>query len=386
MPADLPKERPAHPLSARSPGERRAEEVRIGPARLGQPWAAAFHRSVLFLHFEVHFHGQAWNPHCMFRSRQGASARPMSTSPDKQKIASPDYPSLARKLFEISEEIAPSKLPAGLYIVATPIGHLGDISLRALWTLAHAHGIACEDTRLSGAMLAKYGLKTPLLSYHDHNADRQRPLLLKRMAMGEGIALISDAGMPLIADPGYKLGLACRKAGHAVTVIPGANAAITALAGSGLPTDRFFFGGFLPPKTTARQKAIAGFKDIPATLLFYEAPQRLAATLADLAKILGAERKAVVARELTKFFEESRGGTLAELAEVYASRDVKGEITLVIGPGEGPVTSAHDLDDLLSEHIEQGASLRDAVAAVSTITGHRKQDVYERALKLAKKK
>jgi 16S rRNA (cytidine1402-2'-O)-methyltransferase len=304
----------------------------------------------------------------------------MSASPVKQKTSSPDYPALARKLLEASGENESSKLPAGLYVVATPIGHLGDISLRALTTLAQVDGIACEDTRVSGGMLAKYGIKKPLLSYHDHNADKQRPLILKRIGKGESVALISDAGMPLIADPGHKLVLACREAGYAVTVIPGANAALTALAGSGLPSNRFLFVGFLPPKSAARQKAIATLADVPVTLIFYEAPQRLAATLADFTKIFGRERPAVVARELTKFFEETRRGSLGELAAFYAENPVKGEVTLIIGGAEDS-TPAYDMDTLLKEHLRH-SSLRDAVEAVSVMTGIKKADVYARALKL----
>lgn len=304
--------------------------------------------------------------------------------PSDKKASSPDYPSWGRKLLEASGENAPSKLPAGLYIVATPIGHLGDISLRALAALASVDVIACEDTRLSGAMLAKYGIKNRLLPYHDHNADKQRPLILKRIAAGESVALISDAGMPLIADPGYKLVRAGREAGFAVTVIPGANAALTALAGSGLPTDRFFFAGFLPPKSVARRKTIVALRDIPATLVFYEAPQRLAASLADLASELG-DREAVVARELTKLFEESRAGKLAELAAHYADHEAKGEVTLVIAPPGKDAQPAHDLDALLKKYLKD-MSLRDAVAAVSALSGVKKSEVYARALAMVSHK
>lgn len=300
-----------------------------------------------------------------------------------RKKSSPDYPLLARKMVEASGESGSSKLPAGLYVVATPIGHLGDISLRALMTLTQADRIACEDTRVSGAMLAKYGLKKPLLAYHDHNAEKQRPVILKQIAAGETVVLISDAGMPLIADPGYRLVLACREAGHDVTVIPGANAALTALAGSGLPSHRFLFVGFLPPKSAARRKVIAKLADVPVTLIFYEAPQRLADTLSDLAEIFGG-RPAAVARELTKLFEETRRGTLGELAAFYAKQPVKGEVTLIIGGCTGENTETQDIDTLLNEQL-QHASLRDAVAAVSATTGIKKSEIYARALKLAKK-
>ncbi|MDX2028099.1 MAG: 16S rRNA (cytidine(1402)-2'-O)-methyltransferase [Alphaproteobacteria bacterium] len=301
----------------------------------------------------------------------------------EKKKSSLDYPLLARKIVEASGESDSSKLPAGLYVVGTPIGHLGDISLRALVTLARVDRIACEDTRVSGGMLAKYGIKKPLLAYHDHNADKQRPVILKQLAAGGTVALISDAGMPLIADPGYKLVLACREAGHDVTVIPGANAALTALAGSGLPSHRFLFVGFLPPKKAARRKIIETLSNVPVTLLFYEAPQRLADTLKDFADIFG-ERPSAVARELTKLFEETRRGTLGELADFYSTRAVKGEVTLLVGGAEKTDAVALDDDTLLREHMEN-MSLRDAVTAVSTLTGVKKSEIYARALKLAKK-
>ena len=248
------------------------------------------------------------------------------------ETSSPDYPLLARCVAEASRDGQTSKLLPGLYVVATPIGNLGDISLRALWTLRHVDRIACEDTRQSGALFAHYGIKKPLFSYHDHNADKVKPRLLAMLAAGERIALVCDAGMPLIADPGFKLVRACRKAGHAVTVVPGANAALTALAGSGLPTDHFYFAGFLPPKQAARKKAIEALENVPATLVFYEAPQRLAETLIDLEKTLGGGRPAAVARELTKLFEETKSGTLTELASHYRLHDVKGEIVILVAP------------------------------------------------------
>ncbi len=288
---------------------------------------------------------------------------------------------LARNLFEANAGITASKLPAGLYVVATPIGHLGDITLRALVTLAQVDRIACEDTRVSGGMLAKYAIDKTLLPYHDHNADKQRPLILQYIAAGEAVALISDAGLPLIADPGNRLVRACREVGYPVTVIPGANAALTALAGSGLPTDQFFFAGFLPPKTVARKKALMELKDIPSTLIFYESPQRLGACLADCETVLGGTRLAAVGRELTKLFEETRRGTLTELAAYYVNVEVKGEITLIIAPRDIEGTSAHDIDLLLTNAM-QNNSLRDAVEAVSESTGTKKSEVYARALEL----
>jgi 16S rRNA (cytidine1402-2'-O)-methyltransferase len=305
----------------------------------------------------------------------------MSEPPESKKIASPDYPSLARIFLEASREKAISKLPAGLLIVATPIGHLGDITLRALDTLSRVDAIACEDTRVSGIMLTKYGIKKPLIPYHDHNAEKQRPLILKRIAAGMSVALISDAGLPLIADPGYKLVRACRHEGIEVTVLPGANAAVTALAGSGLPTDQFFFAGFLSPKSAQRQKALTGLKSIQSTLVFHEAPQRLAASLRDMVKIFGRDRPGAIGRELTKLFEETRTGRLEDLSTRYEGGDVKGEITIVVGPPGKEEMNSHEIDALMKEHL-QTSSLRDAVDAVSAATGLKRNVVYALALKL----
>jgi 16S rRNA (cytidine1402-2'-O)-methyltransferase len=305
--------------------------------------------------------------------------------PVEKKSLSLDYPLLAREFLQASGEAATCKLPAGLYIVATPIGHLGDITLRALVTLANADHVACEDTRVSGGMLTKYGFKRPLLSYHDHNAETAGAKILDRLKAGDSVALISDAGMPLISDPGFRLVGACQELGYPVTVIPGANAALTALAGSGLPTDQFHFAGFLPSKTAARQKAIAAIAAVPGTLLFYEAPQRLADSLADLAKILGDKRPAAVARELTKMFEETRRGSLSELAAFYTEQDVKGEIVILVAPTAEAVShSAADIASMLKEALTT-QSLRDAVNAVSVVAGAKKSEVYALALQLTGK-
>lgn len=288
-------------------------------------------------------------------------------------------------LLETSGNGGACKPSPGLYLVATPIGHLGDISLRALMILANADVIACEDTRTSGVLLQAFGIKKPTLSYHDHNADARRPEILKRLAQSKIVALISDAGMPAIADPGFKLVRDCRDAGFNVTAVPGANAAITALASSGLPTDQFIFAGFLPPKSAARKKAAAAFKQSEATLVFYKSPQRLAASLADLAETLGSTRPAAVARELTKFYEEMRRGTLGELAAYYAANEAKGEIVVLIGKDEKAQASAFDIDALLSERLKH-LSVRDAVAEVSEMTGISKKDVYAKALELSASK
>ena len=318
---------------------------------------------------------------------QGPESKPMSSSSETQKTSSPDYPLLAQKLLETfraepSGDAASSKLPCGLYIVATPIGHLGDITLRGLVTLASVDTIACEDTRVSGGLLAKYGIKKPLIAYHDHNTAQAGARVLEHIAAGRSVALVSDAGMPLISDPGYPLVRACCEAGYGVTVIPGANAAITALAGSGLPTDRFTFAGFLPPKSAARRTALTALRDVPGTIVVYETSPRLATSLADAAAVFGATRQVVVARELTKFFEETRRGSLGELAEFYAAHEVKGEIVILFAPAEKAAEfAAHDLDALLTTTLRDH-TLRDAVAVVSDITGMKKSVIYARALQI----
>ncbi len=269
----------------------------------------------------------------------------------------------------------------GLYLVATPIGNLGDITLRALALLAQADVIACEDTRNSGVLLQAFGIKKPTLSLHDHNEESRLPDILRRLSEGEIVAVISDAGMPAIADPGFKLVRACVAAGHNIAVIPGANAAVTAMAASGLPTDQFTFYGFLPNKSAARKKEILALKQSTATLIFYEAPQRLGDSLADLADILGATRGAVVARELTKFYEEIKRGTLGELAAYYATHEAKGEIVILVGKAEHQETPT-DIDALLTERLKH-LTVRDAVAEVADMTGIPKKTVYARALELS---
>lgn len=265
-------------------------------------------------------------------------------------------------------------------MVATPIGHLGDITLRALLTLAEADKIACEDTRVSGGMLSKYGIKKPMIACHDHNEKDMAAKLVADIQAGQSVAYISDAGLPLISDPGFRLVSACRAAAAPVTIVPGANAALTALAGSGLPTDQFHFYGFLPSKAEARRKALQEIVAQTGTLVFYEAPTRLPESLAAMTTVLGGARPAVVARELTKLFEEYRGGTLAELAAHYAANDAKGEIVVCVGPSSD-ATPAVDWEGALRKAL-QSESLRDAVAAVSAATGVKKSVVYAKALEL----
>ena len=279
----------------------------------------------------------------------------------------------------------PSEIIGGLVLVATPIGNAGDISSRALGLLATADIVACEDTRVTSKLFAVHGLKTPLLSYHEHNAAQQRPKLIKRLKDGETVALVSDAGMPTISDPGFKLINACVDEGIALTCIPGASAVTTALALSGLPTDRFFFQGFLPSKKTQRRKVLGEIGRIPGSLVVMESAKRLAAMLADAADILGP-RACAVTRELTKRFEEVRRGTLGELAQHYDdSGPPKGEITLVIGPpgADETATTGEQVDALLREALVN-SSVRDAAAEVAAMTGWPKRDVYQRALSIEK--
>jgi 16S rRNA (cytidine1402-2'-O)-methyltransferase len=276
----------------------------------------------------------------------------------------------------------PPPLAPGLHIVATPIGNMRDITLRALDVLHAADLIACEDTRVFAKLASTYGIAAPTVAYSDATQDMAEPRIVRALAAGKRVALVSDAGMPLISDPGYRLVRAALAGGHVVTSAPGASAVPMALALSGLPTDRFFFGGFLPAREGERRRAIADAANVPATLVFFEAPHRLVASLADMADLLGA-RPAAIARELTKLFEEVRRGPLPELAEHYARHpDVKGEIAVVIGPpGEAAAPAAERLDVALREAMA-GASVKDAAAEVAARYGLKRRDVYARALEL----
>ena len=276
----------------------------------------------------------------------------------------------------------PPPLAPGLHIVATPIGNMRDITLRALDVLHAADLIACEDTRVFAKLASTYGIAAPTVAYSDATQDAAEPRIVRALAAGKRVALVSDAGMPLISDPGYRLVRAAIAGGHVVTSAPGASAVPMALALSGLPTDRFFFGGFLPAKEGERRRAIAAAASVPATLVFFEAPHRLVDSLVDLADLLGP-RPAAIARELTKLFEEVRRGPLTELAEHYARHpDVKGEIAVVIGPpGEAEAPAAERLDEALRSAMA-GASVKDAAAEVAARYGLRRRDVYARALEL----
>jgi len=289
---------------------------------------------------------------------------------------------LARSFVIADQPIQASRLAPGLYLVATPIGNLGDITLRALQALAGADLIACEDTRVTRKLLDRYAVATPLTPYHDHNAAKARPGLLRRLAEGAAVALVSDAGTPLISDPGYKLVRAAQEARHLVTALPGPSAVLTALTVAGLPTDQFFFAGFLPPKQAARRARIAELALLPATLVLFESGPRVAATLADLAAGLGANREAALCRELTKLHEEVRRGELASLAQACAGAELRGEIVVVIAPPQAPVQmGAAESEGLLREALER-LSLKDAVAEVAQLTGKRRREIYQSALAL----
>jgi 16S rRNA (cytidine1402-2'-O)-methyltransferase len=283
-----------------------------------------------------------------------------------------------------SRTVESPRLAPGLHLVATPIGNLRDITLRALETLAAADVIACEDTRVTRKLLDHYGITTPLTPYHEHNAAAARPKLLERMAAGQAVALVSDAGTPLVSDPGYKLVRAAQAAGHPVTAAPGASAALMALSVAGLPTDRFFFEGFLPAKDGQRQARIAELARVPATLILFETGPRLPRTLAALATALGP-REAAVCRELTKLHEEVRRGELPALARAYEDgAESRGEMVIVVAPpaADAGQSSADDTDELLRRALGHG-SVKDAVSEVAAATGRPRREVYQRALVLA---
>lgn len=292
-----------------------------------------------------------------------------------EPVARPDEPQLRRP---------PAPLNPGLYVTATPIGNASDLTLRALDVLRAADIVLCEDTRVTAKLFAIYGLKTRLMPYHDHNAAEMRPRILDRLAAGGRVALVSDAGTPLISDPGYKLVREAVAEGHYVTTLPGASSVMAALTLAGLPTDRFLFNGFLSAKHEARCRELTELVAVPATLVFLESAPRLAASLADMAAQLGP-REAAVARELTKRFEEVRRGTLAELAAHYAKAGPpKGEIVVVVGPppSQAPLGEA-EIDAMLANALGR-ESLKDAVAEVMAMTGLPRRDVYARALELKK--
>ncbi len=275
------------------------------------------------------------------------------------------------------------RLAPGLHVVATPIGNLKDISFRALSTLAAADAIIAEDTRVTRNLLAYYGVATPLVAYHEHNAKVVRPHLLARLEAGATLALVSDAGTPLVSDPGFKLVQEALEKGVHVTAVPGPSAVLAALVVAGLPTDRFFFEGFLPHKSGPRRARLAELAAVPGTLVFFESPRRIAETLADAAAVLGP-RAAAIARELTKLYETVRRGPLDTLAATLAAEDTpKGEIVLLIAPPEAGAAeqSEANLDARLMEALAV-YSVKDAASVVAAATGQPRRQVYARALQL----
>jgi 16S rRNA (cytidine1402-2'-O)-methyltransferase len=277
-----------------------------------------------------------------------------------------------------------TELMPGLYLVATPIGNLGDISLRALAVLNGADRIFCEDTRVTGKLLARYGISTSLGAYHDHNAEQVRPAVLTALRRGERVALVSDAGTPLVSDPGYKLVRAALAKDLPVTAIPGPNAAVTALILSGLSPDAFLFAGFLPPRQAARRRALARWVAVEATLVFYESTPRLAESLADMAEVLG-DREAAVARELTKLHEEVRRGRLADLAAHYRlAGPPRGEAVVVVGGPEHSEPDEAEVDQRLRSALAE-LGLREATAKLAAETGMPRGKLYRRALALRDK-
>ncbi len=275
-------------------------------------------------------------------------------------------------------------LSPGLYLVATPIGNASDITLRALHVLRHADAVFAEDTRVTAKLLALHGLGRDLHSYREHNADRAEEAILRELEDGGAVALVSDAGTPLVSDPGQRLVESVAAKGIPVIPIPGPSAALAALTASGIATDKFLFAGFLPSRGTERRRAIRELEAVPATLVFFEAPSRLAEALADLAALLGP-RPAAVARELTKLYEEIKRGTLAELAAAYENADVRGEIAIVVSPphAETAVASEEALDTQLREALKRHP-VKDAAAIVAAALGLPRREVYARALELKK--
>lgn len=295
----------------------------------------------------------------------------------------PNFGVWSQGLWQGNEESTPSKpLQPALYLVATPIGNLGDITLRALWALSNVDAVLCEDTRVTGKLLHHYGIKKKLISCHDYNEEERTNEIIKRITAGERLALVSDAGTPLISDPGFRLTRACRKANLPVYAIPGASALLTALGSAGLPTDQFFFAGFMPAKQVARQKALEALATIPGTLVFYESAKRLASTLQDMSTLLSGERQAVIARELTKLYEETKHGSLSELSAYYADAPTpKGEIVILLGPNTASAPTQPLIDAALKEAMQDN-SLRDAAANVAEALGLKKKALYQRALTL----
>jgi 16S rRNA (cytidine1402-2'-O)-methyltransferase len=307
--------------------------------------------------------------------------RAKAVSTNTPEVAEPS----ARRTYALHGEVLTAPKPdTGLYLVATPIGNLGDITLRALETLAGVDIIACEDTRITRRLTERYAISAQLKPYHEHNAAEARPKILAHLAKGASIALVSDAGTPLISDPGFKLVREACAAGFRVVALPGPSSVLAALSVAGLPTDRFFFEGFLPPKQTARRTRLSELARLDATLVLFESGNRVQETLADLAAIMGA-RDGAICREMTKMHEEISRGTLTELAQSADTLETRGEFVLVVGPrAEGSeAMSADEVDDLLRDRLARD-SVKDAVAHAVEASGRPRREIYARALELAK--
>jgi 16S rRNA (cytidine1402-2'-O)-methyltransferase len=289
------------------------------------------------------------------------------------------------RTFSLNGQVVAVPKPApGLHLVATPIGNLGDITLRALETLAGADVIACEDTRITRRLTERYAILAQLTPYHEHNAAQARPRILEWLAQGAAVALVSDAGTPLISDPGFKLVREACKAGHRVTALPGPSSVLAALSVAALPTDRFFFEGFLPPKQTARRARLAELSRIDATIVMFESGNRVQDSLADLAAMMGG-RDAAICRELTKMHEDIRRAPLLELARSAAAMETRGEFVLVVAPPPAGAKNmtADALDDLLRKELARH-SVKDAVAHAVELSGRPRREIYARALELAR--
>ncbi|GHC80686.1 16S rRNA (cytidine(1402)-2'-O)-methyltransferase [Limoniibacter endophyticus] len=281
------------------------------------------------------------------------------------------------------EVIRARSFEPAIYLVATPIGNLGDITLRAIETLAGADILACEDTRVTRILLERYGISRRMFAYHEHNEQAAAQKLIDAVNEGKSVALCSDAGTPLISDPGYRLVSTAREAGVKVVPLPGPSALLAALSASGLPSDAFFFAGFLPNKASQRKTRLDQLAHIPGTLIFYESPRRLPQSLAAMAEVLGESRRAVVARELTKTFEEFRSAPLGELAAHYAEAEsIRGEIVVCIEPPlQEEIAGEADIDRMLRDLAGQMSTSK-AAGEVAKMTGLQKADLYKRLLEL----
>lgn len=304
----------------------------------------------------------------------------MAARPDSQNLAPGTGSIVAAASAELAACLA-QPLPSGLYVVATPIGHLADITLRALGVLARCDLILCEDTRHSAKLMQRYGVRVRLEAYHEHNGHLVRPRVLEQIAGGARIGLISDAGTPLVSDPGYKLVRAVIEAGGHVEALPGPSAALAALAVAGLPSDAFLFAGFLPPRSSARRSRLASLASVPATLILFEAPGRLLETLEDVAAVLG-ERPVAVARELTKLHETVLRGSVGEVAAALARDTIKGECVLLVGPPDILATDDDAIVAALGAALASNSVSR-AAREVADALGVARSRVYALALKLA---